>query len=88
MAPSPSYPAAVEAAELWLDPWSDLRGKSLSRTAHDQMELPLCKQHSSSAPPCILSISVLLDKAPKCWSCVCSLAAAWQGGMVEAAGMV
>lgn len=74
------------AAALRLDPRSDLRRrKSSSRAAHDQMEPPPCKEHSSSAPPCILRtglcISVLLGKAPKRLSSVCSLEAAWQGGM-------
>ena len=84
--PPSSCLAALGAAGLRLDPWSDLlRRKSSSRTGHDQMEPPPCKEQSSPAPPCILRtgsrISVLLDKAPKCLSSVCSLEAAWQGGM-------
>ena len=67
--PPSSYLAALGVAELWSKPWSDLlRRKSLSRTARDQKEPLLCKEHSFSAPPCILRtgscISVLLGKAP------------------------
>lgn len=50
--PPCSYLAAPGTAGLRSDPWSDvLRRKSLSRTARDYTEPPLCTVHGFSAPP-------------------------------------
>lgn len=70
--------AALGAAGLWLDPWSDLvRRKSLSSS---HMEPPPCEEHSSPAPPRAERTGSRLSP-PERPSPVCSLGAAWQGGM-------